>query len=146
MKAISGRFKSNQSIIFLFKRSGKITINEFPILRTTISELIELERKLEIFLNNTEIQFLRKMFIIFTRKQYRMEKFRIILMRLSANVFPLVSWQARPAKKLDYRMLIEMYNDLFRPKNLILLNQFPFLYGKNVVLPKRDCHNGKAAH
>lgn len=39
LKAISGRSKSNQSIIFLFSRSGKITINELPMLRTIMSEL-----------------------------------------------------------------------------------------------------------
>lgn len=39
LKLINGRFKSNQSMIFLLSSSGKITINELPILRTTISEL-----------------------------------------------------------------------------------------------------------
>ena len=39
LKAINGRFKSNQSIILLFIISGKITIKLFPKLLTTISEL-----------------------------------------------------------------------------------------------------------
>lgn len=42
LKAISGRTRSNQLVIFLPTRSGRITISELPILRTTISDL---ERK-----------------------------------------------------------------------------------------------------
>lgn len=39
LNAISGRTKSNQLVIFFPTKSGKMTIREFPILRTTMSEL-----------------------------------------------------------------------------------------------------------
>lgn len=40
LNAINGRTKSNQAVIFFPTNSGKITSNEFPMLRTTISDLI----------------------------------------------------------------------------------------------------------
>lgn len=39
LKAVKGLTRSNQFVIFFPKRSGRITIKEFPILRTTISDL-----------------------------------------------------------------------------------------------------------
>lgn len=39
LNAINGRIKSNQFVIFLPISSGRMTSNEFPMLRTTISEL-----------------------------------------------------------------------------------------------------------
>lgn len=39
LNAINGRTKSNQLVIFLPTNSGRITNREFPMLRTTISEL-----------------------------------------------------------------------------------------------------------
>lgn len=39
LKAVKGLTRSNQFVIFFPKRSGRITINEFPMLRTTISDL-----------------------------------------------------------------------------------------------------------
>lgn len=39
LNAINGRTKSNQFVIFLPTSSGRMTSNEFPMLRTTISDL-----------------------------------------------------------------------------------------------------------
>lgn len=39
LNAIRGRTKSNQFVIFFPTKSGRITIKEFPMLRTTISDL-----------------------------------------------------------------------------------------------------------
>lgn len=41
LNAINGRTKSNQFVIFLPTNSGRMTSNEFPMLRTTISDLLK---------------------------------------------------------------------------------------------------------
>lgn len=107
LNAISGLTRSKKWVIFLPTRSGNITINEFPILLTIMSDLKKKkkQRKLDyssgggnykLFIRNREIAMR-------TRKRYRKGIFRTKRMLLLANVSPRASSPARLAWRPCYR-------------------------------------------